>query len=133
MARGDVVIGGIVFPPADQETLLLIRAEPYSARCARLAERLCLSHNGAKKRLDHLRLQTGTSSVDELLEWVWRNGEAIDRALDGSAALAPAPETITRLGPGSVLSGDVETAGLPVVSPRAQSQDRSEEHTSELQ
>ncbi len=117
MARGDVVIGRIAFTPADWETLLLIRAEPYSARCARLAERLCLSHNGAKKRLDHLRLQTCTSSVNELLEWVWRNSKVIDQALTGSAAPAAAPEAITRFGPGSVLSGDVETAGLPVVSP----------------
>jgi hypothetical protein len=28
MARGDVVIAGIVFTPADQDTLRLIRAEP---------------------------------------------------------------------------------------------------------
>ena len=117
MARGDVVIGRIAFTPADWETLLLIRAEPYSARCARLAERLCLSHNGAKKRLDHLRLQTGTSSVDELLEWVWRNGEAIDRALDGSVPPGPAQETSTRPRPGSLLHADVGSAGLLVALP----------------
>ncbi|MFN2591360.1 MAG: hypothetical protein ABR532_00790 [Candidatus Dormibacteria bacterium] len=117
MARGDAIIGGIVFTPADQETLRLIRDEPYAARCARLAERLCLSHNGAKKRLDHLRLQTGTSSVNELLEWVWRNGEAIDRVFADNVPPDPAGETGTRPGPGSVLDPDAETAGLPVASP----------------
>lgn len=89
VARGDVVIGGIAFTPADQETLRLIRAEPYSARCARLAQLLCLSKNGAKKRLEHLRLQTSTSTVNKLLEWVWRNGEAIDQALAESTSSAP--------------------------------------------
>jgi tetratricopeptide (TPR) repeat protein len=92
MARGDVVIGRIAFTPADQETLRLIRAEPYSARCGRLARRLCLSQNGAKKRLDHLRLQTSTSTVDELLEWIWRNGEAINEALGESLP----PDTSTK-------------------------------------
>lgn len=116
MARGDVVIAGIVFTPADRDTLRLIRAEPYSAKCARLAQRLCLSHNGAKKRLDHLRLQTATSSVDELLEWIWRNGAAIDRALAGIAHPDAVRHGSVQLG--SYLDVDQDSGMVAIPSPR---------------
>ncbi|MGH2708495.1 MAG: UTRA domain-containing protein [Actinomycetota bacterium] len=83
MAKGDAIIAGIVFTPADQETLRLLRVEPLLAKRRRLAERLSISQEGAKKRLDHLREQTGAATVDDLMEWIRRNGDRLDRGLRG--------------------------------------------------
>ncbi len=82
MAKGDFVIEGIVFTPADQETLRVLATEPLLARCRKLARRLSISEHAVKKRLDHLRQQTLTASTDELMEWIWARREQLERLPD---------------------------------------------------
>ncbi len=79
VAKGDFVIEGIVFTPADQETLRVLAAEPLLARCRKLARRLSISEHAVKKRLDHLRQQTVTANIDELMEWIWARREQLER------------------------------------------------------